>query len=115
MVADKPKPIFLATHPRSCSTAFERVFMHRKDITCAHEPFGDAFYYGPERLSERYEDKQERDTSGFAKSTYADVVNRLEKEDGYEVCTLRFSSLSLLLLDMLQILQRVLWFIEKHI
>ncbi|KAF4546180.1 uncharacterized protein LTHEOB_4177 [Lasiodiplodia theobromae] len=50
------KPIFAATHPRACSTAFERVFMTCQDtLQCLHEPFGDAFYYGPERLSERYE------------------------------------------------------------
>ncbi|KAI1879389.1 hypothetical protein JX265_002343 [Neoarthrinium moseri] len=79
------KPIFLATHPRACSTAFERVFMTRRDtLNCAHEPFGDAFYYGPERLSERYEnDETTRIKSGFSKTTYRDVLNRLEK-DGSE-------------------------------
>ena len=57
------KPIFCVTHPRACSTAFERVchkmhawvwtnywprkvFMTREDLACVHEPFGDAFYYG---------------------------------------------------------------------
>ncbi|KAK6069636.1 hypothetical protein SCUP234_10549 [Seiridium cupressi] len=75
------KPIFLATHPRACSTAFERVFMTRRDILeCAHEPFGDAFYYGPERLSERYDDEASRIKSGFSKTTYRDVVDRLEKD-----------------------------------
>jgi len=64
--------------------------MARKDVRCVHEPFGDAFYYGPERLSERYEDEKEREKSGFAKTTYADVVEHLEKEDGYEVCTCAF-------------------------
>ncbi|KAI4859320.1 P-loop containing nucleoside triphosphate hydrolase protein [Hypoxylon rubiginosum] len=79
------KPIFLATHPRACSTAFERVFMTRRDIlNCAHEPFGDSFYYGPERLSERYaNDEVTRESSGFSKTTYRDVLNRLEK-DGSE-------------------------------
>ena len=61
-MAPKPKPIFCVTHPRACSTAFERVssgssirvyradwvkvFMTRHDLACVHEPFGDAFYYG---------------------------------------------------------------------
>ncbi|KXG49338.1 uncharacterized protein PGRI_032080 [Penicillium griseofulvum] len=78
------KPIFVATHPRACSTAFERVFMTQRDtIQCVHEPFGDAFYYGPERLSSRFagdEHAQERLDSGFAKSTYSTVMDRLERE-----------------------------------
>lgn len=75
----------MATHPRACSTAFERVFMTRRDILqTAHEPFGDAFYYGPERLSERFADDEEaRVKSGFAKSTYKTIMDRLEK-DGSE-------------------------------
>ncbi|KAK0748602.1 P-loop containing nucleoside triphosphate hydrolase protein [Apiosordaria backusii] len=73
------KPIFVATHPRACSTAFERVFMTRHDILhCVHEPFGDAFYYGPERLSERFENDEEgRKKSGFSQITYKDVVDRI--------------------------------------
>ncbi|KAJ5158096.1 uncharacterized protein N7500_007747 [Penicillium coprophilum] len=78
------KPIFVATHPRACSTAFERVFMTQRDtIQCVHEPFGDAFYYGPERLSSRFagdEHAQERLDSGFADSTYSTVMERLERE-----------------------------------
>ncbi|TLS23525.1 uncharacterized protein PpBr36_06050 [Pyricularia pennisetigena] len=74
------RPIFVATHPRACSTAFERVFMTRRDILeCAHEPFGDAFYYGPERLSERYEkDEAARLKSGFANVTYGDVLDKMK-------------------------------------
>ncbi|KAK4233188.1 P-loop containing nucleoside triphosphate hydrolase protein [Achaetomium macrosporum] len=73
------KPIFVATHPRACSTAFERVFMTRRDILhCVHEPFGDAFYFGPERLSQRYEnDEKARNESGFANITYKDVMDSL--------------------------------------
>ena len=73
------KPIFVATHPRACSTAFERVFMTRDDILhCVHEPFGDAFYFGPERLSERYADDEEaRKKSGFADVTYKDVMDQI--------------------------------------
>lgn len=73
------KPILVATHPRACSTAFERVFMTRTDVLhCVHEPFGDAFYFGPERLSDRYEnDEQARRESGFADTTYRDVLDGL--------------------------------------
>ncbi|KAL2818350.1 hypothetical protein BJX63DRAFT_71956 [Aspergillus granulosus] len=76
------KPIFVATHPRACSTAFERVFMtQRKTIQCIHEPFGDAFYYGPERLSDRYEaDEAARKASGFADSTFKTILDRIERE-----------------------------------
>ncbi|KAL2220905.1 P-loop containing nucleoside triphosphate hydrolase protein [Thermoascus aurantiacus ATCC 26904] len=76
------KPIFVVTHPRACSTAFERVFMTQRDsLKCIHEPFGDAFYYGPERLSERYEDDEEaRIRSGFSESTFKTVFERIERE-----------------------------------
>ena len=55
----------------------------RDIIQCVHEPFGDAFYYGPERLSSRFagdEHAQERVDSGFANSTYSTVMERLERE-----------------------------------
>jgi len=60
--------------------------MTRRDsLQCVHEPFGDAFYYGPERLSSRYEiDEKGRIESGFENSTFKTVLNRLEKE-GAEV------------------------------
>ncbi|KAL8706475.1 MAG: hypothetical protein Q9225_007947 [Loekoesia sp. 1 TL-2023] len=50
------KPIFVITHSRSCSTAFERVFMTLRDIlSIHHEPFGDAFYFGPEKISHAWQ------------------------------------------------------------
>jgi hypothetical protein len=57
--------------------------MTRTDIlSCVHEPFGDAFYFGPERLSTRYEgDERAREESGFADSTYKTIVERIERED----------------------------------
>ncbi|CAG7563014.1 unnamed protein product [Fusarium equiseti] len=74
-----PRPIFTATHPRACSTAFERVFMARRDILeSVHEPFGDAFYYGPEILSDRFRnDTATREQSGFSQKTYKDVLNEV--------------------------------------
>lgn len=80
-------PIFAATHPRACSTAFERVFMTRHDILrCIHEPFGDAFYFGPERLSERYEDGEEaRKKSGFSEVTYKNVLDQIFDDSASEV------------------------------
>jgi hypothetical protein len=50
-------------------------------LTCVHEPFGDAFYYGPERMSQRFEgDEQARLDSGFSKSTYQTILDRFERE-----------------------------------
>ncbi|KAL2431943.1 hypothetical protein ABEF95_003927 [Exophiala dermatitidis] len=75
------KPIFCATHPRACSTAFERVFMTRKDLSCVHEPFGDAFYYGPERMSSRFEnDEEARKASGFSDSTYKTIFDQIDRQ-----------------------------------
>ncbi|MCJ1472796.1 hypothetical protein MMC13_001445 [Lambiella insularis] len=56
------KPIFL-------------VFMTCHDnVVCYHEPFGDSFYYGPERISPTYmHNEVATKKSGFEKSTY-DVV-----------------------------------------
>lgn len=56
--------------------------MTRRDaLTCMHEPFGDAFYFGPERLSERYEgDEKAREESGFSNSTYKTIFERIERE-----------------------------------
>lgn len=52
----------------------------RKNLSCVHEPFGDAFYYGPERLSGRYEnDAEGREQSGFANTTYADVLRAIDE------------------------------------
>ncbi|CAF9926225.1 hypothetical protein IMSHALPRED_006913 [Imshaugia aleurites] len=59
-----------------------QVFMTRRDaLTCIHEPFGDAFYHGPERMSSRYEsDEQARIDSGFDQSTFRTILDRIEKE-----------------------------------
>lgn len=57
----------------------------RETLACVHEPFGDAFYFGPERLSDRYEeDEKARTESGFADSTYKTIFERIERE-GKEV------------------------------
>ncbi len=57
----------------------------RNSLQCVHEPFGDAFYYGPERLSSRFEsDEKGRIESGFEHSTFETVLARIEKE-GAEV------------------------------
>lgn len=55
----------------------------RDTLKCIHEPFGDAFYYGPERLSSRFEeDEKARVTTGFSKSAYKTILDSFEKEGG---------------------------------
>lgn len=56
--------------------------MTRPDaLSCVHEPFGDAFYYGPERMSTRYNhDEAAREKSGYAEVRYDDVMGRILKE-----------------------------------
>ena len=56
--------------------------MTRTDLlTCIHEPFGDAFYYGPERLSSRFDaDKPARLKSGFSNTTYASVLDSITSQ-----------------------------------
>lgn len=63
-------------------TTFQ-VFMTRRDsLQCVHEPFGDAYYFGPERLAERYEnDEKARIESGYAESTYKTIFDRIAKEN----------------------------------
>ncbi|POR39136.1 Uncharacterized protein TPAR_00664 [Tolypocladium paradoxum] len=72
-----PRPIFAATHPRACSTAFERVFMTRRDVLDSqHEPFGDAFYFGPEFLSDRFRhDEAARKASAESHQTYRSILD----------------------------------------
>lgn len=67
--------------------------MTRRDtLQCVHEPFGDAYYYGPERLSERFEnDEKSRIDSGFSKSTYKTIFDRIQRENS-EVCSLLLSA-----------------------
>ncbi|GMF76689.1 unnamed protein product [Aspergillus oryzae] len=41
------------------------------DIACVHEPFSDAYHWGPEKLSERYENVEKlRAENGFQDYTY---------------------------------------------
>ncbi|PSK51872.1 hypothetical protein B9Z65_3139 [Elsinoe australis] len=60
----------------------EEVFMTSRDrIVNIHEPFGDAFYFGPERLGTRYEnDERSRIESGFAEATYKSVFDDILAE-----------------------------------
>lgn len=53
----------------------------RNSLSTIHEPFGDAFYYGPERMGTRFEnDEKSRKESGFANSTYREIFERIQSE-----------------------------------
>ncbi len=45
--------IVLWATPRSTSTAFEWMMRMRGDMVCFHEPFGEAWYHGPEARAPR--------------------------------------------------------------
>jgi sulfate adenylyltransferase len=57
-VTDNSKPVALWAVPRSISTAFERVFVERDDFEVLHEPFSASYYYGEDRLSNRFADAE---------------------------------------------------------
>ncbi|KAK6839260.1 hypothetical protein PG987_005126 [Apiospora arundinis] len=55
------------------------MFLTQADkIECIHEPFCDAYHFGPERLSERFEDENVRAASGYSQSTYQTVLDNIE-------------------------------------
>ncbi len=55
--------------------------MTRDYLNCQHEPFGDAFYFGREMLSPRYEhDEKARQESGFSEATFKTVLDKFEAE-----------------------------------
>ena len=54
----------------------------RDTLQCGHEPFGDAWYFGPERLSDRFDgDEKARQASGFADCTYKKVFEDIERQN----------------------------------
>jgi hypothetical protein len=70
--------------------------MTRRDsLACVHEPFGDVFYYGVERLSERFKnDEKTREERGYANSTFKTVFESIESE-GSEVRQSLYTIISL--------------------
>jgi hypothetical protein len=57
--------------------------MTSKDaLKCVHEPFGDAWYFGPERLNPRYEnDVKARLHTGHSGSTYKTIFDSMEQDN----------------------------------
>lgn len=53
----------------------------RKTLPTFHEPFGDAFYFGSERMGSRYEkDEKARLDSGLADATYKTILDSIDRE-----------------------------------
>ena len=75
---DREKPVALWSVPRSLSTAFERVFVERDDFEVLHEPFSSAYYYGPDRLSDRYADEEPKSEYSY-ESVLRDVLRPRER------------------------------------
>jgi hypothetical protein len=51
-------------------------------LKCVHEPFGDAWYFGSERLNPRYEnDEEAREKTGFSECTYKSVFDSMEQSN----------------------------------
>jgi hypothetical protein len=72
------KPIALWAVPRSLSTAFERVFVERDDLEVLHEPFSASYYYGEDRLSDRYSDVEPEAEYNYDR-VLADVLKPRQK------------------------------------
>ncbi|SCZ99579.1 BZ3500_MvSof-1268-A1-R1_Chr3-1g06118 [Microbotryum saponariae] len=70
--ATPPATVILWVHPRSCSTMFECAILQRPDdFEVLHEPMGDAFYFGPERISKRYSPEQcAKEFPHYAEATF---------------------------------------------
>ncbi len=72
------KPVALWAVPRSISTAFERVFLERDDFEVLHEPFSASYYYGEDRISDRYADAEPKAEYGYAR-VMEDVLRPRER------------------------------------
>lgn len=66
--------------PRSTSTAFEWMMRQRSDMTCFHEPFGEAWYQGEDPLWPRFQPGDQR-TPGL---TLESVLETLKEAAGKE-------------------------------
>ena len=77
----KSKVVFLWCHPRSISTAFARAFMQRQDFVTLHEPFTAPFIFGPERLSDLFNDEI---YARYTDATFDHVVQQIITESKTE-------------------------------
>ena len=76
--------VMLWSTPRSVSTALERSIRTLKNGKCFHEPFSNAFLFGPERQSTRFTSKEVD-----PQATYKLICEKLQEE--YEEADFIFS------------------------
>ena len=73
------KIVALWAVPRSTSTAFEWMMRQRGDITCLHEPFGEAWYQGEEPLWPRLTEDSLRTPGLTLESVWASMLEMAAK------------------------------------
>ena len=71
---------FLWATPRSTSTAFEWMMRQRGDLTCFHEPFGIAWYKGPEARAPRPPTPATRQPNATFERIWDDILEAAEKQ-----------------------------------
>lgn len=77
---NKQTKIFMWTTARCLSTVIERPFLQKSNIKVVHEPFSNAYYFGPEKTSNRYDHEDK-----WKNETYQNISNKLQqKYDGYD-------------------------------
>ena len=70
---------FLWATPRSTSTAFEWMMRQRGDLACFHEPFGVAWYHGPEARAPREAPEHMRKPEATFDSIWKKILAAAEK------------------------------------
>lgn len=83
------KPIICLTHPRACSTLFERIFLHHPDIAvCLNEVLSGCFFTGSEALSPRFkkveavEFRKKTDLSDITYKAGMDIIFEANEKQG---------------------------------
>ena len=70
------KRVILWSAPRSVSTAFERSMRTLKHCKVFHEPYSDAYYFGPEKKTDLFSDTV-LNIDPHSSSTYASTTAML--------------------------------------
>lgn len=71
---------FMWATPRSTSTAFEWMMRQRGDLACFHEPFGMAWYQGPEARAPRPAPPDRQRPEATFKKIWADILKAAEQK-----------------------------------
>ncbi len=77
-MSDHPIYCLWAT-PRSTSTAFEWMMRQRGDLTCFHEPFGMAWYQGPDARAPRPAPPERRRPEATFEKIWDDILQAAQK------------------------------------